>query len=261
MYTLYGDSLRRLLRQGVLRADSRILVVAGGSYDRDTLSACGFTNVTISNCDEAINEGDVAPYVWSRQDAEALDFADESFDFVVIHAGLHHCRRPHRALLEVYRVARIGLLAIDPLDCVAARVGVRLGLGQEYEVAAVAGGQYSAGGVNNSAIPNRVYRWTRREVEKTILSYAPHGRHRFQFHSIYDTPWQRASLRRSPLLFLALCVATPLMWLFNRLLPGQGNVMAFVVLKPRLPVDLHPWLRHHEGRVELDPTWIKRAYR
>ena len=55
--------------------------------------------MTISNVDES---GDVyAPYAWSRQDAEALDLPDGSFDLAAVSAGLHHCASPHRALLEM----------------------------------------------------------------------------------------------------------------------------------------------------------------
>jgi ubiquinone/menaquinone biosynthesis C-methylase UbiE len=52
-----------------------------------------------------------APFSWSFQDAEQLSFEDEAFDYVFVHAGLHHCASPHRALLEMYRVARRGIMA------------------------------------------------------------------------------------------------------------------------------------------------------
>ena len=51
----------------------------------------------------------------------------------------HHCHSPHRGLLEMYRVARRGVLAFEPRDTRLVRLGVRLGFGQEYEIAAVAG--------------------------------------------------------------------------------------------------------------------------
>ncbi len=72
------------------------------------------------------------------QDVERLGFTDRAFDFVVVHQGLHHCHSPHRGLLEMYRVARRGVLAFEPRDTRLVRLGVRLGFGQEYEIAAVA---------------------------------------------------------------------------------------------------------------------------
>ena len=50
----------------------------------------------------------MAPYRWELADAEALPYEDDAFDWAVISAGLHHCRSPHAALLELYRVARRG---------------------------------------------------------------------------------------------------------------------------------------------------------
>jgi ubiquinone/menaquinone biosynthesis C-methylase UbiE len=50
------------------------------------------------------------------QDAENLSYDDRAFDLVVVHAGLHPCYSPHRALLEMYRVAR---------RCVVASVALR----------------------------------------------------------------------------------------------------------------------------------------
>ena len=52
------------------------------------------------------------------------------------------------------------------------RVAQRLGVVDEYELTAVADNGLPAGGVRNSPVPNYVYRWTEREVEKTIASAA-----------------------------------------------------------------------------------------
>ena len=43
----------------------------------------------------------------------------------------------------------------------------------------MAGTGYRFGGQRNTPIPNYVYRWTRREVEKTVLAFAPVAKHRF----------------------------------------------------------------------------------
>jgi ubiquinone/menaquinone biosynthesis C-methylase UbiE len=82
------------------------LVVCRGEFDRDTLLEEGYTAVTISNLDDRVRGDEFAPYAWSFQDAEALSFPDRSFDYCIVHAGLHHCASPHRALLEMYRAAR-----------------------------------------------------------------------------------------------------------------------------------------------------------
>src|SRR5712672_2452459 len=139
MDDFYSETLRRLLNDGWMGLDSSVLVVCGERYDRDVFHGLGFRRFTISNLDSRIDGSEFAPYPWSLQDVESLGFADGAFDFVVVHQGLHHCHSPHRGLLEMYRVARLGVLAFEPRDTRLVRLGVRLGFGQEYEIAAVAG--------------------------------------------------------------------------------------------------------------------------
>ena len=116
-----------------------------------------------------------------RQDAHHLTYANDAFDFVIVHAALHHCSSPHAALVEMYRVARRGVLAIEARDSLMARTLVRLGLSPDYEPSAVYFNASRAGGVNNSEIPNFIYRWTEREVEKTIAAAAPHAVHAIRY--------------------------------------------------------------------------------
>lgn len=69
----------------------------------------------ISNLDDRmVDDGRYAPMEWSYQDAEHLTYGDETLDVCVVHDGLHHCRSPHQALLEMLRVARRGVLAHRP---------------------------------------------------------------------------------------------------------------------------------------------------
>ncbi len=135
--SFYGEILGRLIKEGVMAPDSRLLVCCGGDYDHKMMLDCGFTNVVISNLDERIEQGRFAPYDWSFQDTEKLTFADGSFDFVTVHSGLHHCHSPHQAMLEMYRVARKGVLLFEPYDNLVTRLGVALGIGQDFERASV----------------------------------------------------------------------------------------------------------------------------
>lgn len=256
----YADTVRRLVRSGAIGPAMRVLVVCGGGNDRDVLLACGFRDVTIANLDERMRGDEFAPYAWSFQDAEALDYDDGSFDLVVAHSGLHHCRSPHRALCEMYRVARVGVLVFEPYDGPLARLGVRLGFGQEYEVAAVVDNGMTHGGVRNSEIPNFVYRWTEAEVRKAIQSYAPIGRHRFRFFYATRVPWRRLGMLRNRVLLGATALALPALRLVGILFPRLANNFAFLALKPELPTGLHPWLKSCDGTVSLDRTWLAARY-
>jgi ubiquinone/menaquinone biosynthesis C-methylase UbiE len=252
----YEGILRRLLDAGLLRRNMSVLVTCGGDADCRALRAAGFTDVTITNVDRQGEAGAAAPYRWELQDAEALTYGDGSFDLAIVAAGLHHCRSPHRALLEMYRVARAAVIAIESRDSALMRLAVRLGAVDEYEVGAVAAHGLRAGGVANTAVPNYVYRWTEREVEKTVASYAPHARHRFRWFREFELPevlLQRDRGLRGRLLRLA----RPAIRVVTRVAPSQANLLAFVVEKPRLPDDLQPWMSSAE---EPDARAVGRRY-
>ena len=256
----YRRTLERLLAAGALAREMSVLVVAGDRADAEVFRAVGFADVTISNLDANLTEEAFAPYRWSRQDAEALEFGDGAFDFAVVSAGLHHCRSPHRALLEMYRVARRGLLAIESRDSVLMRAAVRAGLVDAYELTAVVANDLRAGGVANTSIPNYVYRWTEREVEKTISSYAPHARHRFLFFREFELPESLLELERGSPRARALRALQPLVAAVTRIVPSQANLFAFAVLKPELPRDLQPWLRLEAGRPAPDEESLRARF-
>lgn len=51
---------------------------------------------------------------FSNQDMGALSFEDESFDFVFIKESLHHMSAPYKGLYEMLRVAKKGVILIEP---------------------------------------------------------------------------------------------------------------------------------------------------
>ena len=256
----YGETLGWLLKRGVLRKDMKLLVVCGGGLDRDVLLKTGFANVTISNLDSQMKEGAFAPYPSCVQDVEALGFKDGEFDFCVAHNGLHHCYSPHRGLLEMVRVARLGVLVFEPRDAFLTRLGAKLGFGQEYETAAVTANRFVAGGTRDTPIPNYVYRWTEREIEKAVRSYCPWGRPRFLYRKGLRVPWARLQSLNNRFYYLLVRILLPLLHLFFLCFPGQANGFAFVVLKPQMPEDLFPWLEIKDGCPAPNRDWLCREY-
>jgi len=257
--SFYRGVLEQLLAEGVLRRDMTVLVVAGGPADRDVFHQLGFEHVTISNVDEDVAAEELAPYEWSFEDAEALTHADGSVDLTVVSAGLHHCRSPHRALLELYRVARVAALALEARDSALMRIAVRLGAVDEYELAAVAAHGLRSGGVANTSTPNYVYRWSEREVEKTVASFAPHARHRIHFFREFELPETLLEIDRGARASI-LRLARPIVAGITRVLPRQANLFAFAIEKPRLPADLQPWMLVEGDELLPDPEVVGRRY-
>jgi SAM-dependent methyltransferase len=247
MQSFYAEILRK---SGIPR-DQSILVACGGELDRDTLVDEGFTAVTISNLDIRLRGDEFSPYAWSFQDAEALNFADGAFDYCIVHAGLHHCASPHRALLEMYRVARKGVIAFEARDSLLMRTAVRAGRVPLYEAAAVRSHDFRYGGVRNTCVPNYIYRWTETEVEKTIASYAPHAPHRIHYYYGLRIPEERLPFAANPRLRWLSRGTKRLVELSTRLFEKQGNLFAFYIEKPA-DTELFPWLK---SRSEFDPRY------
>lgn len=217
---------------------SSVLIVGGGPNDERVFTSLGYTNVTLTNVGSMVDRCSTPAIAVA--DAENLPYPDESFDYAIVHAVLHHCHSPHRALLELYRVARKGAIFFESRDSLSMRLVERLGLVNPYEVSAVEANGGLAGGVRDTAVPNYIYRWSEREVAKMIASYAPHAKHTIRFAHGYGTPCAsngEPSVRR--LLKRVLVAAHRVV---VTIFPSQRNLFACLICKPALPRDLQPWL-------------------
>jgi ubiquinone/menaquinone biosynthesis C-methylase UbiE len=251
---------RNTIDKWIENKNSSILVVGGGDTDYEVLRGLGYTNVVISNLDSRLSGDEFAPYQWSFQKAEELSYAEAEFDFVLVHAALHHCESPHRALLEMYRVAKIGLIAFESRDSLLMQFLVKISLTPDYEDIAVYYNDGKFGGVNNTEIPNYIYRWTEREIEKTISSYAPFAKHYFLYQYGNDVP-ASAIMERKSLKKIIILLVKPFYQVFVILFPKQQNLFAFCVKKPTLPNDLYQWLQIQKGDIKFNYQWGQEKYK
>jgi SAM-dependent methyltransferase len=254
--------LNALVSEGALRRSDAVVAVCAGTTERDLFLRLGFRDVLITNVDDRMSDGGTfAPFEWSRQDAQDLDLGDGSFDFAFVADGLHHCSSPHRALLEMYRVARKGIVVVEARDSVLMRTANRLGLSPAYEVEAVVGNEFRWGGVDNRPIPNYVYRWTESEFKKTIRSFDPIGEHRFRFFYALNLPYYLAEMRKSSVKLQVTRAAEPVLRAFTRVFRKQCNALAMVALKPRVPDDLWPWLAVERGQVVFNRAYARQRFK
>ena len=238
-----------------------ILVCGAGTFDMQVFKAEGFTNVTISNLDTRMDANQYAPYKWAFEDAAALSFPDNSFDYVAIHAAIHHASSPHRVLTEMYRVAKKGVFAIESSDSFVMRIFERYGLTQVYEHAAVYYNDGKFGGVNNTDVPNFVYRWTEREIEKTINVYAPYARHDFTYVYEMTLPVTSQMEKNGMFKYIFLKIAQPFFWVLTRIFKRQQNLFGFYIAKPNLPQAMFPWLKlDASGNPKFDMEWGDKRY-
>jgi SAM-dependent methyltransferase len=250
----YRRVLSELLNSGQINVADRVFVSCGGSFDAEILRSLNFTNVTISNLDQQYTAS-VAPFAWEHQDAENLTHADNEFDISIVHAGLHHCYSPHRALLEMYRVAGKAVIGFEARDSFAMKIAKSARFTPDYEIEAVSDEGYESGGVGNGPIPNFIYRWTESEVSKTIRSFDPAHEPDISFFYGLALPKQRFEKTNRPFLRVALKILSPIATIFSTLLPKQGNQFAFVIFKRGA---LQPWLKKTEsGKIKLSREWTE----
>lgn len=254
---LYQRVISELLQSGLLDPAHSVLVVCGGTADRDVLARAGFRQATISNVDKDYSRH-MEPFAWAYQDAENLTYEANSFDLVIVNAGLHHCYSPHKALLEMLRVARRFVLVFEARDSLLLNVAKRIGLTTDYELEAVSANGYLSGGVANGPIPNHIYRWTEREILKVLRSAEPRYEPSVKFFYGLRLPHARFSQTNRPILRGALLALTPVLRLVARAWRKQGNEFGFLIEKKAA---LHPWLEPHEDDVRLSPTATERMGR
>lgn len=96
------------------------LTVGDGRYGCDAhfLEKAGVKALASDISDVLLKEAAAAGYIrdFRRENAEALSFADDQFDFVLCKESYHHFPRPMVALYEMIRVARRGVVLIEPDD-------------------------------------------------------------------------------------------------------------------------------------------------
>jgi len=240
--------------------NASMLIIGGGINDIRIIDKLKYQNVTITNINESIKEIVLLPTKWALQDANELKYNDNSFDYVIANACLHHFKNPHGALTEMYRVAKSGLIFIESRDSITMRILTSLKFTQEYETAAVFFNGCKTGGLDNSDIPNYVYRWTEREVEKTIKSYAPFGRHIFNYKYGYDIPHSSEKRRKKSMTSMVLFVAKIFYPFYFKIFKRQQNMFACFIEKPNLEYDHYEWLKYENGTLTFNREWAENIY-
>jgi SAM-dependent methyltransferase len=250
----YQRVLQSLKGKGLLTEGDSVLVIAGGTTDRQMMLDAGMKNVVISNIDHQAGETQYSPYEWRRLDGEHLELDDNSFDWAVVHAGLHHMAIPALGVCEMFRVARKGILCIEARDSLLMRMALRTGLATAYELEPTFLSGGTNGGYRYGPIPNYVYRWREREFEKTLCSYAPTHQHTFFYDYGYSLPLERFSMARSRTYRLAGRVLSYATMAAQIVVPKQGNQFAFGALKN---TRRQPWMT---ASLHVDDAYLNRRY-
>ena len=147
---------------------------------------------------------------------------------MVVHASIHHTSKPHNILLEMYRIAKHGILIIESNDSFVMRLSVKLNFSEDFEKSALNENTY-VGGVDGTNIPNYVYRWTEREIKKLFYSYQPDKKINIIFNyqnNIFNENLSKNSIKKIIITFSYLFLKI-IFFLF----PKQQNLMSIYIDK------------------------------
>jgi SAM-dependent methyltransferase len=248
------SSLLRVIRRylEICNVDLKepVLVVGGGQEDMEILTACGFSQIVMSNLRTT----------GKALDVEDIGLPDDSYAVVFAHAVLHHCRCPQKAVGEMVRVSQKHTFFLEPNDSWALRMLVRLGCSFPYELAAVAGNGYTRGGMRNGLIPNYIYRWTKDTVKSSVFAYHPERQFQVRTHPYWDfyvaeqdllfrTESRVASLAKKlgPRSFIRLLHFAQAILNVLPLSRSQGNKIFCAISKG----ELQPWIEIRDGQYGL----------
>jgi SAM-dependent methyltransferase len=231
---IYYQNMKLFIRQKWINKKDKILVVCGGKLDQLVLETLGFKNFIITSIspEKGIKK-------FKTADVQQLPFPDKSYDVCLVHAGLHHCSSPHQGLLEMYRVAKKAIIVFEAQDSLVVRLLVKLKIMTEYESIAV-DKLNKTGGVNNSSIPNYIYRWTKNEIAKTLKSFNPsitpnlHYYSQFYFHPCFlekDPTFSKHFLVKILGKNNFLKLINHFCNILNLFLNSQGNNLTFIIRK------------------------------
>lgn len=256
--------LRRVMEACEVRSADRVLVLGASRDDFELLEQIGFTDITVSN---------VSPYPIPNAksqlilNAGSIDLPDEAFDIVFAHAVLHHCRSPHKALCEMLRVASKQVIFFEPNDSSLMRMLVKTQFSFPFEIPAVVDNGFTAGGLEDTQIPNFIYRWNANELRKTAYSFLAEREFKIFAYPYWDFYVNEAELAiRAQTRIGAITKvigATTFIRLLQlaqsvlNLLPplrAQGN--KFVAGIHKQPA-LRPWLKRSSEGVVFDRAFVE----
>jgi SAM-dependent methyltransferase len=192
-------------------------VVGARDYERKLFGELGFKDVVYSS----LYDDPPAP-------GTALPFPDGAFDLVFVEAVLHHIDKPHQAIFEMVRVSRRSVIICESQENSLAWLMLRTRHMEVYEKSEVRKYENKRGGVNDTAVPNFVYRWAPGELKKVFSSL-----------DASREPWIRVCYAWQAYTFGGL-LGRVVAVIGNAVKPSSGNCFALHYDKTKGKV--HPWL-------------------
>ena len=150
-------------------SDGQWLTIGDGQYGLDSVrlrergvASVLPTDIADASLSEAKARGIIDNY--RVENAERLSFADRSFDYVFCKEAFHHFPRPFLALYEMLRVAKKGVVLVEPQDQIRSPLRRTL-----YGLRKLAGRQRHFDQHRYEDSGNYIYSISERDIEKACL--------------------------------------------------------------------------------------------
>lgn len=227
-FKFYEEQILKYLKK------NKTILVLGASYAEAALfHKLKFKKVTLSNINlDQLKNTNIFNFKRKKLDFKFLENVKKnSYDFVIVHASIHHTSKPHNALLDMYRIAKDGVLIIESNDSYIMKLAVKLKFSEEFEKSAL-NKNFFVGGVDGTNTPNYVYRWTEREIRKLFFSYEPDKEINIKFD--YQNNIYNENLSNNPLKKVIVVLSYIFLKLLFIIFPKQQNLMSIYIDKKNL---------------------------
>ena len=175
-----GNTINRWLHERLLsicnpfvQPDNQWLTV-GDAYGMDgnylLQKGCKVTATDISGTFLPLARAEKYIHQYSVENVEKLSFADNSFDFVLCKESYHHFPRPHVGVYEMLRVARKGIILVEPQDPIA-RMPLLLAMRNildRFDPQLI--GKFWKNRYSFEEVGNYVFKLSEREIEKLAMA-------------------------------------------------------------------------------------------
>ena len=216
---------KRQILKYVKNKNSSVLVLGAGELDQKIFNELKYENVRFTNIENSQEKN-----LHFFNNIHDIKLNDNSYDYCIAHACIHHSSKPHLAVLELFRVCTKGTLIIEANDSLLSRLACKFGFSEEYELSATQK-NISRGGVDNTNVPNYVYRWTEREIIKLMKSFRPDIKHKIFFDYSHHIKFTKSKVIN---LFFDI---------FFMIFKKQKNLLSIYIEKDEKNLKLNSWIK------------------
>ena len=241
-YRRYFNMVHPICPLVVTNPDNTWLTVGDGRYGNDAknLLEMGAKSVHATDIsDKLLVEGAKMNVIqsFSQENAEALSFDNDSYDYVFCKEAFHHFPRPFIALDEMFRVARKGVVLIEPRDMNIDRAPFFFG---EQLIRLVSGKKFRKHAFET--VGNYLYYLSEKELEKFML-----GMHHVHVatNSVNDVYFKGIEFvsqppvgKRDKYLTVKFKAKTFLLNMMEKLKMRKGNILIAILFKREPESDL-----------------------